>query len=221
MRTLSLLQQARGPRRSRYGTITSRTLRRSLAAARHRSAGIDPGAHRDPRAAPGSSAQAAADQPAQRLSPHRYRCLHAARRDRILRPARRTPSYATAELTWGLRACVHAPDSRADVIAISRPLADRRRQSLRGKTARHLRLWPYRRGRCRLRQGIRHECLVWAREASLAARTRGWLTRPRRNKDEFFARLQRHFAAHALADAHARYSVTAADLAAHEANWRS
>ena len=82
-----LLREARRARR--HGLDRSRPGRRRArgAAARDRSPRADPRAHRDPRAAAASAAEAAADQPAQRLPAHRYRRLHRAGRGRLLEHA--------------------------------------------------------------------------------------------------------------------------------------
>ena len=68
-----------------------------------------------------------------------------------------TPSYATAELTWGLVLAAMRADSAADGGAEGRQMADRRRPYAARQDARHLWLWPDRRRRRRLRQGVRHE----------------------------------------------------------------
>ena len=101
----------------------------------------------NPRAAHRASAQAAADQPAQRLPAHRHRGLHAARRYRVVEPA----SGARRPMPRGIDLGPHhrgdATDSAADGVAQGRPLADRRRLDPARQDAGHIRLWPHRRRR--------------------------------------------------------------------------
>ena len=68
-----------------------------------------------------------------------------------------TPSYATAEFTWGLILAAMRGHSAADGGAQGRQMADRRRPYAARQDARHLWLWADRRRRRRLRQGVRHE----------------------------------------------------------------
>ena len=67
------------------------------------------------------------------------------------------PSYAAAELTFGLIIASHAPDPAADGVAPGRPMADGRRHHAAQQDARHLRLRPHRQRGRGLRQGLRHE----------------------------------------------------------------
>ena len=68
-----------------------------------------------------------------------------------------TPSYATAEFTWGLILAAMRADPAADGGAQGRQMADRRRPHAARQDARHLWLRADRRRRRRLRQGVRHE----------------------------------------------------------------
>ena len=68
-----------------------------------------------------------------------------------------TPSYATAELTWGLILSAFRQIPAADGLAQGRQLADRRRLHVAQQNPRHFRLWPDRGGGRGLRQGLRHE----------------------------------------------------------------
>ena len=164
----------------------------------HRGAGADPRAHEDPRAAARAAAQAPAHQPAQRLSAHRRRRLHAARRDRVVEPAPRHAVVRRRRADLGAGARGDAPDPAADGVA-ARPgnWQIGVGNTLRGKT---LGIYGYGRigaRRRRLRQGVRHErSLVWAREASLArARADGYATAA--SKEAFFEDVRRRLAAHA------------------------
>ena len=69
-----------------------------------------------------------------------------------------TPSYATAELTWGLILSAFRQIPAADGLAQGRQLADRRRLDPAQQDARHFRLWPHRRRGRELRPRLRHEC---------------------------------------------------------------
>ena len=80
----------------------------------YRSAGADSRAHPDSRAAPRAAAQTEADQPAQRLSPYRYRCLHAARHCRLVEPARRYAVLCRRGIDLGSDSRLDAPYSAAD-----------------------------------------------------------------------------------------------------------
>ena len=99
-----------------------------------------------------------------------------------------TPSYATAEFTWGLILAAMRADPAADGGAQGRQMADRRRPHAARQDARHLRLRPDRRRRRRLRQGVRHE------RAGVGARAGAWqrpaptATRPPPARLTFFER---------------------------------
>ena len=68
-----------------------------------------------------------------------------------------TPSYATAELTWGLILSAFRQIPAADGLAQGRQLADRRRLHAPQQDARNFRLWPHRRRGRKLRPRLRHE----------------------------------------------------------------
>ena len=154
----ALLRQARRPRchhleRSRPGRRCA-----GRAAARHRGAGADTRADADPRAAARAAAPSRAHQPAQRLSAHRHRRLHPARRDRVVEPAPRHALLCRGGADLGPGARGDAPDPAADGRAPGRQMADRNRQHPARQDARHLRLRPHRQRRRRLRPRLRHEC---------------------------------------------------------------
>ena len=108
-------------------------------------------------AAAGAAAETEADQPAQRLSAYRYRYLHPARHRRVVGPARRYAVLCDRRIHLGPGPGGDARDPAADGGAQGRQMADRRRPYAARQDARHLRLWPDRRRRRRLRQGVRHE----------------------------------------------------------------
>ena len=68
-----------------------------------------------------------------------------------------TPSYATAELTWGLMLAAMRQIPQQMASLQGRQLADRRRHDAARQDARHLRLRPHRRRGRGLRPGLRHE----------------------------------------------------------------
>ena len=105
----------------------------------------------------GASAQAQADQPAQRLSAHRHRHLHAARHRRVVEPASRHAVLRHRRADLGPDHRRHAADSAADGLAQGRQLADGRRHDVARQDPRHLRLRPHRQRGRGLRQGVRHE----------------------------------------------------------------
>ena len=108
-----------------------------------------------------------------------------------------TPSYATAELTWGLILAAMRPDPAADGGAAGRQLADRRRPHAARQDARHLWLRPDRQRGRRLRPGVRHEGpgLGARGRAGTARAADGYAAAP--SKEAFFARVRRPLAAHA------------------------
>ena len=69
-----------------------------------------------------------------------------------------TPSYAAAELTFGLILDALRLIPQHVAALQSRTMADRHRPDAARQDARHLRLWPHRRRRRRLRPRLRHEC---------------------------------------------------------------
>ena len=115
-----------------------------------------------------------------------------------------TPSYATAELTWGLilAAMRQIPQQMASLKAGTWQIGVG--NTLRGQHARPLRLRAHRPRRCRLRQGVRHDGggvgargIAGARQAdglAVAAQQGGVLRR-----------LRRRLAAHAAGGGHARH----------------
>ena len=157
LRTLAMLQQARRTRRSRSGTTTSRTSISWRSGCGHRSAGADPRAHQDPRAAARAAAEAPAHQPAQRLSAYRHRCLHEARHHRLVGPACRHAVLCHGGADLGPGARGDAPDPAADGSLQGGQWQIGVGHTLRGKT---LGIYGYgrigERGRG-LRQGVRHE----------------------------------------------------------------
>ena len=167
----SVLSKAGRPSRDRSGTTTSRTPTRSptrlkdteaLVLIRERTQIRAPLLDR--------LRQAEAHQPAQRVPAYRHRRLHAARSDRVVEPAPGTPSYAAAELTWGLilAAMRQIPQQMASLQAGNWQIGVGR--TLRGKT---LGIYGYGRiGRVVAGYGkaFGMKVLVWAREASRDAR---------------------------------------------------
>ena len=152
-----LLPQARRSRR--HGLERPRAGRRSAGRPppRHRSPRADPGAHQNWRRVARPPAETQADQPAQRLSAHRHRRLHEARHHRIVEPASRNAVLCCRGTDLGPNPCGREPDPTADGVSQGRQLADRRRHHAARQDAGHLRLRPDRRGRSRLRQGVRDE----------------------------------------------------------------
>ena len=115
-----------------------------------------------------------------------------------------TPSYATAELTWGLilAAMRQIPQQMAALKAGQ--LADRRRHDAARQDARHLRLRPHRQRGRRLRPGVRHEGAgLGARRRSRPARADGYATAP--SKAGVLRGVRRHLAAHAAGRRDARH----------------
>ena len=115
-----------------------------------------------------------------------------------------TPSYAAAELTWGLvlAAMRQIPQQMAALKAGT--LADRRRPHAARQDARHLRLRPDRRRRRRLRQGVRHEGAGLGARAGAGAGARRRLRR-RRQQGGVLRTVRRALAAHAPRRRHARH----------------
>src|SRR5437016_4802576 len=105
----------------------------------------------------GAVAETEPDRPAQRLSAYRYRDLHAARHRRLVEPACGYAVLRNCRVHLGSDPWRDARDSAADGGTEGRQMADRRRPHLARQDARHLWLWPDRRGRSRLWQGVRHE----------------------------------------------------------------
>ena len=129
-------------------------------------------------AAARAAAEAEADQPAQRLSAYRYRRLHPARHHRVVEPACRHAVLCDRRTDLGAGAGGDARDSAADGGAEGRQMADRRRPHAARQDARHLRLRPDRRGRRRLRQGVRHEGAGVGARAGAGEGARRRLRRP-------------------------------------------
>ena len=88
-----------------------------------------------------------AHQPAQRLSAHRHRRLHAARHRRVVEPAPRHAVLRHRRADLGADPRRHAADPAADGVAQGRQLADGRRHDAARQDARHLRLRPHRQRR--------------------------------------------------------------------------
>ena len=115
-----------------------------------------------------------------------------------------TPSYAAAELTWALVLAAMRADAAADGRAESRQMADRGRPHPARQDARHLRLWPDRRRRRRLRQGLRHEGAgVGAREG--ADTGAGRRLRDRAQQGRLLRAVRRALAAYAPGRRHPRH----------------
>ena len=149
-------------------------------------------------------AQPPADQPAQRLSPHRHRHLHQARHRRLVEPAsgHAVLRHGRADLRPDPRG--HAPDPAADGLAQGRQVADRRRQLRARPHARPLRLRPHRpRGR-RLRQGVRHAGRGVGAGGVARAR-QGRRPRGRRQQGGLLLRVRCRLAAHAPGRCDARH----------------
>ncbi len=104
-----------------------------------------------------SAAEAQADQPTQRLSAHRHRCLHAPRHPGLLDDAAddRVPCGGRAHLGADHRLDATHPAGKRG--AQGRPLAIERRPGHAGLDARHLRLRPHRGAAGALCQGFRDE----------------------------------------------------------------
>ena len=115
-----------------------------------------------------------------------------------------TPSYADRGIDLGAGAGGDARDAAADGVVESRQMADRRRPHPARQDARHLRLWPDRRRRRRLRQGLRHEGAgVGAREgAGAGARRR---LRDRGQQGRLLRAMRRALAAYAPGRRHPRH----------------
>ena len=112
---------------------------------------------RDPSTASGAAAQAAPDQPAQRVPPHRRRRLHPVGHRRVLRPACRLSVRRDRRTDLGVGPGRDAPDSSAGGVAQGRDLAGRRRPDGLVQDAGHLRLRTDRQGRGRLWARLRDE----------------------------------------------------------------
>ena len=159
----------------------------------------------DPRAAARPPAQAEAHQPAQRLSAHRHRCLHPARRDRVVEPACRRAFLRGRGVDLGTDPRRDAPD----------PAADGRAQGGdSGRSASAIRCAERRSGIygygrigsvvAGYGKAFGMKVLVWAREASLArARADGYARR--RARKTFFETVRRHLAAYAPGRCDARH----------------
>ena len=115
-----------------------------------------------------------------------------------------TPSYATAELTWGLILAAMRQIPQQMAALQRRRLADGRRPYAARQDARHLRLRPDRRRRGRYGEAFGMNVLVWAREslARTAARAAGSVPA---SKAGVFRGVRRHFAAHAPGRRDARH----------------
>ena len=98
-----------------------------------------------------------AHQPAQRLPAHRHRCVHASRRDRVVRPAPGQPVLRDRGADVGADPGRDAADSAADALAAGGQLADRGRPYPARQDTGHPRLRTNRQRRGRLRQGVRDE----------------------------------------------------------------
>ena len=117
-----------------------------------------------------------------------------------------SPSYATAELTWGLVLAAMRADPAADGVAASRALAGGGRPHAHGQDARHLRLRSHRTGRGGLRRrrsGWTSQ--AWASEASRARAAADGVHVPAVSKEEFFATQRRRLAAPAAGRRDARH----------------
>ena len=126
-----------------------------------------------------------------------------------------TPSYAAAELTWGLDPGLHAADPAADGGAAVRAMADGRRPDPARADPGHPRLRADRRRGRRLRPGLRHAVLVWARDANRArAAADGYDAAP--SREAFYEACDVVSLHMRLVDA-TRGIVTAARPGAHEA----
>ena len=115
-----------------------------------------------------------------------------------------TPSYATAEFTWGLiLAAMRAiPQQMAALKAGKWQIGVG--HTLARQDARHLWLWPDRRRRRRLRQGVRHERAGVGARAGDGKGARRRL-RDRRQQGRVLRAMRRAFAAHAPGRCHARH----------------
>ena len=107
-----------------------------------------------------------------------------------------TPSYATAELTWGLILSAFRQIPRADGLAEGRQLADRRRLHAAQQDARDFRLWPHRRRGCKLRSRLRHECRGLG-AAAIAGSRQGRRSSRGAEQDGVLRALRRAVTAHA------------------------
>ena len=166
---------------------------------------------RDPRAAARTAAQAQAHQPAQRLSAYRHRYLHAARHLVSSSQHPGTPSYATAEMTWGLilAAMRQIPQQMASLKAGNWQIGVG--TTLRGKT---LGIYGY--GRiggvvAGYGRAFGMNVLVWARPATLRRRA-PTATRRRRAKKRSSPNATSSRCTCGWSQA-TRHIVTAADLA--------
>ena len=144
----------------------------------------------------GQAAQAQADQPAQRLSPHRHRRLHPAGRRGVVEPASRHALLRHRRIDLGADPVVVPPDPAADGLAQGRHLADRRGLDLAQQDARHFRLWPHRRRGRELRPRLRHECRGLG-AAEFAASRQGRGPSGRAEQARLLRALRRAVAAHA------------------------
>ena len=156
----------------------------------------DPRANEDQAPLLGAPRQAPAHQPAQRLSPHRYRRLHAKGRDCFVQPARGHAVLCRRGVDLGAGARRDAADSGTGRSAQARRVANRRGRDLARKDARHLRLRADRQSRGRLRESVRHERVRVGARGGARAGARRWIWR-RLEQRGVLRRMRRHLPAHA------------------------
>ncbi len=159
-------------------------------------AGAVPRAHANPHAAAGATAEAEADQPAQRLSAYRHRCLHPARHHRVVEPASRHAvlCHRGNDLGLVLAALRQIPQQMAALKAGKWQIGVG--TTLRGKT---LGIYGY--GRigsvvAGYGRAFGMNVLVWARPETLANGARRRL-RDGAEQGSILRRMRRHLAAHA------------------------
>ena len=150
-----LLHEAVGARRRGLERPRPGRRRARRAIARDRSARAHSRAHRDPRVTPPSTAEAAADQPAQRLPAHRCRRLHGARGGRLVEHACGDAVVRRGGAHLGARARGNASASPTGRRPQGRDMAGRRRPHAPRQDARRLRLRKDRRRGRRVRAGVR------------------------------------------------------------------
>ena len=153
----SLFPEARRPRSHRLERQRARSRHARGAAERNRNPGPDPRADEDWCSTPRTPRQVEADQPAQRLSAHRHRRLHAARRDRVIEPASRHAVVCGLRVDLGADSCRSSANPATNGRSPGRQVADRRWWHAPRQDARDLRLRPDRQCGRRLRESIRHE----------------------------------------------------------------